>query len=179
LLTPALIVSISTIFYAEHFFDKIYTGDTEGYLLLAILMNCFTAVSLTCVFGTLLTASGNLKKQNYVALGAIVINVGLNFILIPKYQALGSAISSLVTQMVAGLLQVYICHKVFNFHLNKKLLTSLFLFIAGLFFANYFTLHLTNEWMINFVIMLTFSALLAFVTGMVNPKSVLRFIKYK
>lgn len=179
LLTPALIVSISTIFYAEHFFEKIYTGDTEGYLLLAILMNCFTAVSLTCVFGTLLTASGNLKRQNYVALGAIIINVLLNFILIPKYHALGSAISSLVTQMVAGLLQVYICYKVFNFHVNKRLLTSLALFIAGLFFINYFTLNLTNEWMINFVIMLTFSGLLAFVTGMVNPKSVLRFIKYK
>lgn len=179
LLTPALIVSISTIFYAEHFFDKIYTGDTQGYTILAILMNCFTAVSLTCVFGTLLTASGNLKKQNYVALGAILINVLLNFILIPKFQALGSAISSLVTQMVAGVLQVLICYKVFNFHVNTRLLTSLFLFILGLFFINYFTLNLTNEWMINFTIMLIFSGLLAFATGMVNPKSVLRFIKYK
>ncbi|MEI6021112.1 MAG: oligosaccharide flippase family protein, partial [Bacteroidota bacterium] len=47
LLTPALIVSISTIFYAEHFFDKIYTGDTEGYIILSVLMNCFTAISLT------------------------------------------------------------------------------------------------------------------------------------
>lgn len=179
LLTPALIVSISTIFYAENFFDKIYTGDTQGYMILAVLMNCFTAMSLTCVFGTLLTASGNLKRQNYVAMGAIMINILLNLILIPKYHALGSAISSLVTQMVAGLLQVYICYKVFNFHVNKRLLTSLGLFIAGLFFVNYFTLNLTTEWMMNFVIMLIFSGLLAFVTGMVNPKSVLRFIKYK
>lgn len=179
LLTPALIVSISTIFYAENFFDKIYTHDTLGYPILAILMNCFTAMSLTCVFGTLLTASGNLRQQNYVALGAIVINVALNFILIPRFYALGSAIASLVTQMVAGLLQVYICYKVFHFKINKRLLTSLFLFIAGLFFINYFTLHLTTEWMFNFVIMLIFSVLLAFGTGMVNPKSVLRFIKYK
>jgi O-antigen/teichoic acid export membrane protein len=183
LLTPALIVSVSTIFYAEHFFEKIYTGDTKGYIILAVLMNCFTAVSLTCVFGTLLTASGNLKKQNYVALGAIVINVLLNVILIPKFHALGSAISSLVTQMIAGLLQVYICYKVFNFHVNKKLLRSVFFFIAGLFFINYFTWDLLgkegNAWMFNFVIMLIFSGLLAFVTGMVNPKSVLRFIKYK
>jgi O-antigen/teichoic acid export membrane protein len=183
LMTPALIVSVSTIFYAEKFFDKIYTGDTEGYQILAILMNCFTAVSLTCIFGTLLTASGNLKKQNMVAVGGIVVNFVLNIILIPRFHALGSAISSLVTQMVTGLLQVWICYKVFNFHVNRKLLTSLFLFIAGLFFINYFTLDLTgkggNAWMINFIIMLTFSVLLAFVTGMVNHKSVLRFIKYK
>lgn len=183
LLTPALIVSVSTIFYAQHFFDKIYTQDTKGFEILAVLMNCFTAVSLTCVFGTLLTASGNLKKQNMVALGAIGINVILNFILIPRYEALGSAIASLVTQMVAGLAQVYICYKVFHFHVNKKLLRSVFLFTAGLFFVNYFTWNLLGKegdsWMFNFVIMLIFSVILAFATGMVNPKSVLRFIKYR
>jgi O-antigen/teichoic acid export membrane protein len=183
LLTPALIVSVSTIFYAENFFEKIYTGDTEGYLILAVIMSCFTGVCLTCIFGTLLTASGNLKRQNYVALGAIAINVILNFILIPKYHAMGSAISSLVTQMVAGLLQVYLCYKIFHFHVNKRLLRSVVLFIAGLFFINYFTWDLLgkggNTWIFNFAIMLIFSGLLAFVTGMVSHKSVLRFIKYK
>jgi len=183
LLTPALIVSVSTIFYAEHFFEKIYTGDTQGYLILAVLMNCFTAISLTYIFGTLLTASGNLKKQNMVALGGIAINILLNLILIPKYYALGSAISSLVTQLTTGLLQVYLCYKVFHFRVNKRLLISLGLFIAGLFGVNYFTLDLTGKggdaWMVNFVIMLIFSGVLAFATGMVNPKSVLRFIKYK
>jgi O-antigen/teichoic acid export membrane protein len=182
LVTPALIVSISTIYYAEHFFDKIYTGDTRGYEILAVLMSCFTGVALTCIFGTLLTASGNLKKQNYVALGGILVNVVLNFILIPRFYAFGSAVSSLVTQMVTGLLQVYLCYKIFHFRVNRKLLTSLFLFIGGLFFINYFTMDLVakggNGWMVNFIIMLTFSVLLAFVTGMVNHKSVLRFLKY-
>ena len=166
LITPALIVSISTIFYAQHFFEKIYTGDTLGYPILAVLMNCFTGVSLTCIFGTLLTASGNLRKQNYVALGGILVNVVLNLILIPRYQAMGSAVSSLVTQLITGLLQVYLCYKVFHFKVNKRLLTSLAFFIAGLFFINYFTMDLIgkggNAWMFNFVIMLIFSVILAF-----------------
>ena len=177
LLTPALIVSVSTIFYARDFFDKIYTHDTEGYEILAVIMNCFTAVCLTCIFGTLLTASGNLKKQNIAAVGGILVNVALNLVLIPKFHAMGSAISSLVTQLLTGLLQVYICYTVFKFKVNKGLLTSIFFFISGLFFINYFTLNLTGQWMINFVIMLIFSGLLAFVTGMINPKSVLRFLK--
>lgn len=146
-------------------------------------MNCFTGVSLTCIFGTLLTASGNLRKQNYVALGGILVNVVLNLILIPRFQAMGSAVSSLVTQMITGLLQVYLCYKVFHFKVNKRLLISLALFIAGLFFINYFTMDLIgkggNAWMFNFVIMLIFSVILAFATGMINPKSVFRFIKYK
>ena len=118
-------------------------------------------------------------ELNYVALGGILVNVILNLVLIPRFMALGSAVASLVTQLITGLLQVYICYRVFNFRVNKKLLTALVLFVAGLFFVNYFTLHLTNRWMLNFLIMLIFSGLLAFVTGMVNPRSVLRFIKYR
>lgn len=179
LITPALIVSVSTIFYAENFFDKIYTGDTQGYEILALIMNCFTAISITYIFGTLLTANGNLKHLNYMALTGIAINIILNFILIPKYFALGSAISSLVTQFLTGFIQIYISYKVFKFKVNTRLMFSLFMFVMGLFIVNYFTLHLTKQWMLNFIIMLIFSGLLAFVTGMINPKSVLRFIKYK
>jgi O-antigen/teichoic acid export membrane protein len=183
LLTPALIVSVSTLFYAREFFDKIYTGDTEGYDILALLMCCFTGVGLTYIFGTLLTASGNLKQQNMVALGGIAVNVILNLILIPRYYAFGSAVSSLVTQMLTGLLQVYICYKVFKFKVNTRLLTSLFFFIIGLFAAGFISKRLftegENAWMINFVIMLILSVILAFITGLLSHKSLLRFIKYK
>jgi O-antigen/teichoic acid export membrane protein len=179
LLTPALIVSVSTIFYAEHFFDKIYTGKVEGYQIFAVLMNCFTAMSLTYIFGSLLTASGDLKKYNLLAIGGIFINLVLNIILIPRYYAMGSAIASVTTQLLMGLCQAWLCYKAFNFSVNKRLLLGLFLFILGLFAVNYLTFHLTKQWMLNFIIMLTFSGLLAFVTGMVNPKSVLRFLKYK
>jgi O-antigen/teichoic acid export membrane protein len=179
LLTPALIVSVSTIFYAEHFFDKIYTGKVEGYQIFAVLMNCFTAMSLTYIFGSLLTASGDLRKYNLLAIGGIFINLLLNIILIPRYYAMGSAIASVTTQFLMGLCQVWLSYKAFNFSVNKRLLLGLFLFILGLFAINYLTLHLTKQWMLNFIIMLTFSGLLAFVTGMVNPKSVLRFLKYK
>ena len=178
-MTPALIVSISTIFYADKFFEKIYTGNTEGYEIFAILMNCFTAMSLTYIFGALLTATGKLKVYNMMAVGGIVLNLVLNFILIPKYFAFGSAIASVVTQFAMGIAQVILCYKVFKFKVNKRLLLALFLFIIGLVLINYFTLNISKNWMINFIIMLTFSGLLAFVTGMINPKSVLRFLKYK
>src|SRR5690606_24154937 len=109
----------------------------------------------------------------------IVVNVVLNLVLIPKYMALGSAIASLVTQLITGLLQVWMCYKVFQFRVNTRLLVSLALFVTGLFFINYFTMELTSRWVLNFVIMLIFSGLLAFANGMVNPRSVLRFIKYR
>ena len=142
-------------------------------------MCCFTAISMTYIFGTLLTANGNFKQLNTMAIFGIAVNVILNFILIPRFYAYGSAVASLITQFFTALVQVYICYKVFNFKVNKKLLTSLFLFILGVIFINYFTVNLTTQWKLNFVMMLIFSGLFAFVTGLINHKSILRFIKYK
>ena len=179
LLTPALIVSVSSLFYADKFCELLYKGNSEGSQILGLLMSCFTAISVTYIFGTLLTANGNLKYLNLMAISGILINLVLNFILIPKYYAFGSAVASVVTQFLTCLIQVFISYKVFNFKINKRLLISLLLYIIGLIFANYFTMKLTTQWLYNFGIMLIFSGLLAFATGMINPKSVIRFIKYK
>lgn len=179
LLTPALIVSVSSLFYADKFCELLYKGNSEGSQILGLLMSCFTAISVTYIFGTLLTANGNLKYLNLMAISGILINLVLNFILIPKYYAFGSAVASVVTQFLTCLIQVFISYKVFNFKFNKRLLISLLLYIIGLIFANYFTMNLTTQWLYNFGIMLIFSGLLAFATGMINPKSVIRFIKYK
>jgi O-antigen/teichoic acid export membrane protein len=179
LLTPALIVSVSSLFYADKFCELLYKGNSEGSQILGLLMSCFTAISVTYIFGTLLTANGNLKYLNLMAMSGILINLVLNFILIPKYYAFGSAVASVVTQFLTCLIQVFISYKVFNFKINKRLLISLLLYIIGLIFANYFTMNLTTQWLYNFGIMLIFSGLLAFATGMINPKSVIRFIKYK
>lgn len=179
LITPALIISVSSIFYSAHFYEIIYQGESQGHEILAVLMCCFTAISTTYIFGTLLTANGNLKYLNFMAIGGILINLILNFVLIPRFHATGSAISSVITQFITAIIQVVISYKVFHLKVNKRLILSIVLFIIGLVFANYFTLNLTTQWMVNFVIMLIFSGLLAFATGMINPKSVIRFIKYK
>lgn len=179
LITPALIVSISCLFYADEFCKLLYGGSEEGYQILGVLMCCFTAISTTYIFGTLLTANGNFKQLNTMAFFGIVINVILNFLLIPTMYAYGSAIASLITQFFTAIVQVLICYKVFQFKINKQLLISLFLFILGVVFINYFTVHLTPKWKLNFVIMLVFSGLFAFVTRLLNHKSILKFIKLK
>lgn len=179
LITPCLIVSISCLFYADEFCKLIYAGNDEGHEVLGVLMCCFTAISMVYIFGTLLTANGSFKQLNIMALISIGINLILNFILIPKMYAYGSAIASVITQFFAAFVQIYLCYRIFNFHINKKFITSLMLFIVGVVFINYFTVHLTPQWKMNFVIMLVFSGLFAFVTGLLNPKSILRFIKYR
>ena len=71
---------------------------TESAEVFSLLMCCFVFVATTYVFGTLLTANGNLKVLNYMAATGMLLNIVLNIALIPHYKAMGSAISSLITQ---------------------------------------------------------------------------------
>ena len=103
----------------------------------------------------------------------------LNFILIPRYKALGSAYSSLVTQFFTAGIQIYFAYQIFKFKVNVRLIVSLLIFILGIVVFNYASRSFTSNWIINFTIMLAFSGIWAFVSGLINLKSIFRFIKYK
>lgn len=179
LVTPALIVSVGCFFYANEISSFINHGITDSAKEFSILMFCFTAVSTTYIFGTLLTANGNLRQLNAMAIIGICINLVLNFVLIPHYKALGSAYSSLITQFFTAGIQIYFAYKIFKFHINYKLILSLVVFIIGIVGFNMFSKSMTSNWMLNFVVMCVFCGLWAFISGLLNIKSIFRFIKYK
>lgn len=179
LITPALVVSVGCFFYAPELTSLINHGTIDSTSEFRILMLCFTAVSTTYIFGTLLTANGNLKQLNTMAIVGICINLVLNFILIPKYQAFGSAISSLATQFFTAGIQVYFAYKIFKFKVNVRLLIALFTFIVGIIAFNYLSKYATSNWMLNFAIACAACFAWAFISGLISVKSILRFIKYK
>lgn len=179
LVTPALVVSVGCFFYSNELSAMINHGVTDSAVEFSILMLCFTAVSATYIFGTLLTANGNLKQLNTMAIIGICINLILNFILIPRYMAMGSAISSLITQFFTAGIQIYFAYKIFKFKVNVRLIIAIVVFIVGIVIFNYLSRSFTQNWMINFAIMTVFCGLWAFVSGLLNIKSIFRFVKYK
>jgi O-antigen/teichoic acid export membrane protein len=179
LVTPALVVSVGCFFYSNEISSLINHGVTDSAVEFSVLMLCFTAVSTTYIFGTLLTANGNLKQLNIMALIGICINLVLNFVLIPKYQALGSAFSSLITQFFTAGIQIYFAYKIFKFKVNLRLIIALLVFIVGIIIFNYASRTFTQNWMINFTIMTAFCGMWAFISGLISVKSILRFVKYK
>ena len=179
LVTPALVVSVGCFFYSSEISAIINHGVTDSAVEFSILMLCFTAVSTTYIFGTLLTANGNLKQLNTMAIIGICINLILNFILIPHYQAIGSAISSLITQFFTAGIQIYFAYKIFKFKINVRLIIALLVFIVGIVIFNILSRSFTSNWMINFAIMCVFCGAWAFVSGLLNIKSIFRFVKYK
>jgi O-antigen/teichoic acid export membrane protein len=97
--------------YSESILGFIYTDNTiEAASCFKFLMWGFIGMSLSLIYGTLLTAKGDLRFLNQLSAIGIVLNVALNALLIPKYGATGSAVATLITQSMTAVVQTFYCH---------------------------------------------------------------------
>ena len=83
----------------------------ESVRVFVFLIPCIIPVSMTYIFGTLLTANGNMRLLNITSAIAIIVNVAINFTLIPILEARGAAIASLTTQTAIMFMQFFIACK--------------------------------------------------------------------
>lgn len=86
----------------------------------AILIASFPAWCLMYVYSTLLTANGSLKTLNIIAFAGVVINLSLNFYLIPRFKAEGGALTSFITQTSLSLAFIIFAVKVIKLPVNIK-----------------------------------------------------------
>ena len=66
--------------------------------------------------GTLLQMSGNQKYFQNVLIAAAILNVALNYFLIPEFQLLGAALASLISNVFWNVLMVIYIKKKFGFY---------------------------------------------------------------
>jgi O-antigen/teichoic acid export membrane protein len=95
------------------------------------LMIGFVGVCMLYIYGTLLTANGNLRELNYISLGGLGLNLILNFILIPSYGAFGAAITTMLTQVLTGVLQMAYVARSFRLGINYMMLGQFAVFTAA------------------------------------------------
>lgn len=108
------------------------SGMNSSLAVFRVLMSSFVAVSATYIFGTLLTANGSLKLLNLTALCGVVLNVILNLILIPRYQALGASITSLSVQLFMAVIQFLLARKILNIKFGIGFWLKLIFYIVAL-----------------------------------------------
>jgi O-antigen/teichoic acid export membrane protein len=176
---PAIIIALTSLFFNNNIMELLYHKHVSSSAnIFAVLMFGFIPISTTYIFGTLLTANGSLKQLNIMATFGVIINVGVNIILIPKFFALGAAISSLITQSITALIQVIIAYKLFKLKLNYKFLFSLLVFILGVFLLGLIMKSLPFNWILNYISMIILSIAFAFTIGLIKIKSIYEIIKY-
>ena len=179
LIVPAIIIAISSIYYSGEIMALLYTSNTENSAgILGILMIGFIGIATTYIFGTLLTANGSLKYLNIMAFSAMVLNIVLNLILIPRYYAFGSAYASLVTQIFTGATQVILVFVIFKLKLNLKFIFQLLMFVAVVAFFGTVSKNIEN-WVVGYLAMVSASILFAFIFKLFNLKDLYQIVMGK
>jgi O-antigen/teichoic acid export membrane protein len=176
---PSIILMAISVFYNDEIMSLLYQEHVkESAILLRVVMNCFLAMSSVYIFGTLLTANGNLRQLNAVALGGMVLNIGLNyFFFIPKYGALGAAIAGLLTQYLTAGAQMLLVHRIFHFPYRWWLFTRYLVYACCTFILFSLLQSFSYNWMILCLAGIILSILLSLAFYLVKPRSLMKLVK--
>lgn len=181
ILTFSISAGVFSFFYQAEIIQ--WRFESEGLELLnasksfGMLMLCFIFMTVTYIFGTLLTANGNLKALNIAAGIGVVLNIALNLYLIPEKGAYGAAIASLITQGLTALIQVYLVFRIINVKFEIRKLTTIFTFALTVIVLGYYSQQLQYHWALKYLIGLVLSAIIAFTSGMISIKGIVGILK--
>ncbi|MBL7972596.1 MAG: oligosaccharide flippase family protein [Prolixibacteraceae bacterium] len=179
LFIPAVIISLSSGFYDHEIMILLnYSNSQLSASVFRLLMLSFPGIAVTYIFGTLLTANGSIRQLNQMALTGMALNIGLNLFLIPEIQALGSAWASLATQTFTALAQTLIAVRLLKLKISYRLTGKLILFVGFVFLSGYFSRQI-GHWMWGYLLMISTSALFAFLTRLINLKALTEIIQNK
>ncbi|KAF5061430.1 Polysaccharide biosynthesis protein [anaerobic digester metagenome] len=177
LFVVSVLLAAVSWFYRFEIMDLMYDHFiSESASVFGVLMGCFIAISTTYVFGTLLTANGNLKQLNLIAAGGMLLNISLNVLLIPRFGALGSAWTSLITQGIMAVAQIILVLIFFRFKFNPKFLGALVVFVIGVVLINRVAVSLPLHWLQSLVLAIFLSVFLALVLRLLNLRYFIRLI---
>lgn len=175
LLVIAFTFSLASIVYRNEIMNLLYThhSDTSSEIL-AVLMVSFVFISMTYIFGTLLTANGSLRHLNLLSLFGVLFNIGLNLILIPKYRVLGAAIASLSTQILIATLQAFLSYRTFRFKIVPLRFLSYLIFITVGIFITLAIHRFVGNWIIGFILSITATVLMSIFVGAVKIREIIK-----
>ncbi len=179
LIVPAIIVAVSSVYYDGEIMSLLYKSNTAySSDILGILMIGFIGIATTYIFGTLLTANGSLRQLNIMAFSGMVLNVVLNMILIPRFQAFGSAYASLSTQIFTGAAQLILALYILKLKPELTYILQILLFTGVVIALAIITKYMEN-WVFGYLTMIAGSVLFAFLIRLLSIKSMLKIIFYK
>ena len=179
IMAGAVSFGIGCYFFKEEIMYLLYVEATPYWgLVLGYLMLTFIAVSGTYIYGTLLTAAGKLRKMNQVFLVSILLNVGLNLVLIPNLKAGGAAVATLATQGFVLIMQILLVHRELKWSFLPLQWLRLvgFALLLWVFGAWWEPLEGFN-WIVKFFLFVFGGLCLAFLFQLIRPKQLLSLLR--
>ncbi len=179
LIVPAIIISVACALYNSEIMTLLYKSNTrQSSELLGVLMIGFIGIASSYIFGTLLTANGSMKALNIMALCGIILNLTLNLILIPEYQAYGSAFASVTTQLFTGISQFFIAMHILKLKPGLKYIVKITIFILLVVLTGILSKN-SGYWINGLAIFVIVSLLAAFILKLINIKNLVEIVLSK
>ena len=177
----AISLAAATFFFQREIMESLYVdGNAYSGQILGFLILSFIAISASYIYSTLLTANGSLKALNIISIGGVFLNVLINLILIPQYQAYGAAIATLITQSLVTIGHVLLAHKILRLPFHFKTFARLIFFILFTFVGAYvFYYQIEMLWLLRFLLSLSLGLSLAFIFKLINLKVLLSLVSNK
>lgn len=173
LFTATFILAIGSWMYSYELMELLYIDHiSESASVLSVLIFGTIAVASSYVFGTLLTANGDLKILIGIAAFSMTLSFLLNALLIPHFAAYGSAIAN-----VSALFSSMFLHLIFAFRQLKLSFKPIFYirlvaFAVSVLGIAYVTFGLGFGWGINLAVFVFLSLLLAFFLRLLNLREI-------
>lgn len=178
ILTGAIVLVMATFFFRHEImlalYDKatLYSGEVLGLLMMSFLPFC-----VIYIYGPLLTANENLLQLNRIFAIAVVLNVGLNFIFIPIYGALGAAAIALLTQSFVAIGQMWLARRTLKISIPMNMIWRLTLFTSITFLIT-FMMHwqIKTNWLLGYVLSLVLCLASAIPLGLIHKNLLLELM---
>ncbi len=173
-----LIICITSTFFRVPIMEVLYVSTNEhSATVFGILILSFLSVGSWYVFGTLLSANNNLRQLNMLFAICMVLNVVLNYLLIPKYQSVGAAIATLLTQTIVLVAEIVMSKRYLKVNISLSTAGSLLALLIFVLLGNLFLSDVFSLWYWNFLFVLTISSIFALIVRSFDARELLASLK--
>jgi O-antigen/teichoic acid export membrane protein len=174
----SILVSVAVWFYSEPIMRALYPeADSTSFHVFQYLTLSFIPISSVYIYGTLMTASGNLRHLNMIAAFGLIGNIGLNWMLIPEYEALGATYATLLTQVVVGAAHLLTAQHLFKLRIVLALPFQLLGFTLLTYGTAHFLLQATSSWATNLILTILIGIGYAFVLRLVEWRNTMSLFR--
>jgi O-antigen/teichoic acid export membrane protein len=180
MLVMAVIAGVNCYFFRNEIMHLLYHDSNDYWAqIFGWLMLNFIPMSSIYILGTLLTANGSLKALNFIALGGMVLNVGLNLFLIPAKGALGATLATLITQIFVAVVHVAVANKKFKLLYETKELLRISAFCLACVGLLFLIRLLALDWVLGFALAISACLAAAAVAHLIPVRQFTTLLKSK
>ncbi len=149
--------------------------DYDGQVF-SLLMIAYPGFCIGYIYSTLLVANGNIRMLTINSVIAVVINLGMNFVLIPVYGAWAAALSCCVTQLFLAFINISRARHLMQLPRNYKWIGQYTLFTLMVATVSLGIVRLPGHLLLHLALIAASGGLAMLVCGFVPFKKIMEIL---